>query len=71
MTNHADVNQTFTRLNSLLGKNRPLDEDEMEFMNKLADNELSKRRKLQEAEEEELTAFQEVCSCYLVLHSLW
>ena len=53
---------------SLVGKNRPLDEDEMEFMNGLADRELSKRRKLQEAEKDELSAFQEVHSCFYVLH---
>ena len=40
----------------------------MEFMNGLADRELSKRRKLQEAEKDELSAFQEVHSCFYVLH---
>ena len=49
----------------MTGKNRPLDEDEMEFMNTLADKELSRRRELQEAEKEELSAFQEVSKLLL------
>lgn len=44
------------------GKNRPLDEDEMEFMNTLADSEMQKQMKQRQAESEELAVFQEVFS---------
>lgn len=43
-----------------VGKNRPLDEDEMAFMDSLADKELSRLKDLHQAEKEELSAFQEV-----------
>ena len=43
-----------------IGKNRPLDEEEMAFMDKLADTEMERLTELRQTENQELAAFQEV-----------
>ena len=48
------------------GKNRPLDEDDMDFVNNLADAEAAKETSIRQAERQELDAFQQVST----LHSM-
>lgn len=43
------------------GKNRPLDEDELEFLDNIANATAEQERAVAEQEDEELAAFQEVC----------
>ena len=42
------------------GKNRPLDEDDLAFVNSLVESESAHERRIREAEKNDLESFQEV-----------
>ena len=44
------------------GKNRPLDEDDLQFVNKLVEADLARERGIREAEKSDIETYQEVSS---------
>lgn len=66
LKNSSDIDQSAKHFTLFVGKNRPLDEDDMSFVNSLADAEAAKESSLREKERSELEAYQQVRASFLV-----